>query len=190
MHSEAITFSVAKINQHDILIYQNGETLVPMKPICDAIGVDFASQFTKAKNDEILSSVVVLSTTTGKDGKRYEMTCLPLRFVFGWLFSINPKNVSEEARQAIIKYKMECYDALFDYFTGARKFLEVKERATEELTTKLKEANKNFYEAKKLKRQAENELFDMAHFSYQNYLENGRQMLLPFADAEVSEEEE
>jgi len=33
---KAITFSIAKINDNEILIYQNGEINVPIKPICDA----------------------------------------------------------------------------------------------------------------------------------------------------------
>lgn len=56
-----------------------------------------------------------------EDGKEREMICLPLRYVYGWLFSINPDRVKPEARDKVIEYKRKCYDALYDYFTGTAK---------------------------------------------------------------------
>lgn len=45
----------------------------------------------KIKEDEILGSVIPLRGTTGADGKQYDMFCLPLQYIFGWLFTINPQ---------------------------------------------------------------------------------------------------
>lgn len=47
------------------------------------------------------------------------MFCIPIRYVFGWLFSINPKNVNEESRASVIAYRRECYDVLWQHFVGA-----------------------------------------------------------------------
>jgi len=124
---------------------------------------------------------------TGTDKKEYEMVALPFKFVFGWLFTIQINLVKESAKEALIKYQMECYDALYEYFVGAKKFLEVKELATEEATQKLKAANKNFYEAKKEKREAENSLFDIAHLTYQEYLENNSQLSFEFVPEAIEE---
>lgn len=113
---------ITKINGIDIVsVEKDGETYLPIKPICDAIGIDFPTQYGRIKNDEILSSVVGLRPTTGADGKQYEMMCLPIRYVFGWLFLINPKNVSAESRPAVITYRCECYDVLWSHFVGAAK---------------------------------------------------------------------
>lgn len=100
-------------------LVENGETLIPIKPICEAIGIDAKAQREKIREHSILNSVGVLSTSTGSDEKRYEMFCLPLKFVYGWLFTINPANVSESARENVIKYHLECYDAIYDYFSGS-----------------------------------------------------------------------
>lgn len=99
---------------------EQGEVLIPIRPICDALGVAYHGQYMKIKDDQFLASVVMLSITTGSDGKRYEMVCLPLQYIFGWLFTINPANVSEEARPAVEKYRLECYDALYNHFARAR----------------------------------------------------------------------
>ena len=114
---ETATKTVAKINDVSIVVIENGKSLVPIRPICDAIGVDYSAQLQKIKSDEILGSVVRLSLSTGTDKKQYEMFCIPFKYVFGWLFTINPKNVKPEAQQAVIRYKMECYNALYNYFT-------------------------------------------------------------------------
>lgn len=115
------------INETEILIatFEN-EKYVAVKPICDALGVSVQKQLEKIKNDEILSSVITLRVTTGADGKQYEMQMLPLRFVFGWLFTINPKNVKPDSKEGVINYKLECYNALFDTFTKRNTILQEK----------------------------------------------------------------
>ena len=113
---------ITRINDVAIAATSNeqGEVLIPIRPICDALGVSYERQYRKVCDDEFLSSVVALRATTGADGKKYEMVCLPLQYVFGWLFTINPANVSEEARPAVKRYRLECYDALYNHFTRAR----------------------------------------------------------------------
>lgn len=111
--------TITTINKQNITIIDNGnEKLVPIKPICQALGIDFKSQYDKIKNDEIFNSMVVLSTTVANDEKQREMVCLPIKYVFGWLFTINPGNVNSDAKEAITKYKMECYEVLYRHFTA------------------------------------------------------------------------
>ena len=105
---------ITTINHVEIVV--TSDMCVPIKPICEALGVAFQSQAEKIKSDLILSSVVTLGITTGADGKQYEMLCLPLKYVYGWIFSINPNNVKVESRENVMRYKQECYDALYEYF--------------------------------------------------------------------------
>ena len=115
------------INDTEIFIISNGlEKFVAIKPICEALGVDYSSQLQKIKDDEILSSTVGLNTTVGADGKERKMQSIPIKYVFGWLFTINPENVKPEIKHLIIKYKKECYDALFDSFTKRTSLLKEK----------------------------------------------------------------
>ena len=116
-----VTKAIARVNNVTILAGNDAEKLVPIKPICEALGIDRKAQQDKIREDEFLSSVGVLSTLTGADGKQYEMFCLPLEFIFGWLFTINPKNVKEEAQEAVRKYRIECYKVLYNHFFGNMK---------------------------------------------------------------------
>lgn len=94
---------IARINGVEIpAVVENGETFIPVKPICEAIGVADQKQREKIQNHPILSSVGTLRVSTGADGKKYEMFCLPLKYVYGWLFTINPGNVSPEAKENCI----------------------------------------------------------------------------------------
>lgn len=142
------TRTVAVINQSKILVIENGQKLVPIKPICEALGIDAKAQRTKIQEDEILGSTGVLSTSVAGDGKGREMFCLPFKFVFGWLFTINPSNVKEEAREAVVKYKLACYEVLYQSFTDAQEFLEAKQESIETRLENLEVAKSNFKNAK------------------------------------------
>lgn len=127
---------ITTINDIAITISHDDQTtLVPIKPICEALGIALPSQREKINNDEILGSVVTLSVTTGADGKRYEMVCLPLEYVFGWLFTINPNNVNPDARASVVKYKHECDHALFSYFSDRSEKYTLREKSLERTIT-------------------------------------------------------
>lgn len=145
---------ISTINNQGIVIVidEDGQKFVPVKPICEALGVDYSSQLQRIKEDDILSSVVGLSTTTGADGKDYKMSTIPLKYVFGWIFSISVKNVKEEAKEGLLNYKVICYDALYNYFTEHSDFIEQKERKLNEFVDKESEARNNFKAAEKLLR--------------------------------------
>lgn len=105
---------ITTVNNVEIVV--TPEMYVPIKPICEALGVDPKAQRDKIQAHPILNSVGGLSTSTGTDGKRYEMFCLPLEFVYGWLFTIHPDNVRAESREKLIAYQRECYHALYEHF--------------------------------------------------------------------------
>jgi hypothetical protein len=115
--------TVAVVNKQQIMIVpENGAELVPIRPICEALGIDFSSQLKRLKRDEILNSTVVTVTTVGGDEKNREMVAIPLKFTFGWLFTIEVNQVKEEAREAVLHYQLECYNALYNYFTSFRDY--------------------------------------------------------------------
>lgn len=95
---------------------KDGQSYLPIKPICEAIGIAFPPQNDKLKEHSILSSVVTIIVTTGADGKSYEMVCLPVKFIYGWLMTINPGKVAPEARAKVEAYTLECYEVLYNHF--------------------------------------------------------------------------
>lgn len=114
-----MTNQIQTVNFHNqtlITLEKDGNHYVAMKPICENIGLDWASQFTRIKRDEVLNSVIVMITTTGADRKIYKMLCLPIQYLNGWLFGVDTNRVKAEIKETLITYKKECYQALFDYW--------------------------------------------------------------------------
>lgn len=112
-----MTTELVKIQDVDVYCpIQNGEVFVPVKPICEVLGIAHQAQQEVIKKHPIISSVVMLSMTTGSDGKQYEMTCIPLRYAFGWLFGIDARSVKPEAYENVIRYQTSAYEALYERF--------------------------------------------------------------------------
>lgn len=163
----------AKVNNQDlVIISENADKFVPIKPICSALGIDFKSQYAKLKDDDNLSSVMVLSTTTGADGKNYEMVCLPLKYIFGWFFTINPGNVAPDAKEAILRYRMECYDALFNHFSERSAFIEKKQEIIQTYMCKVEEAQEELENAKNYLKTAKKNLEKAKGFTFEEWKEN------------------
>ena len=176
LNEKSTISTVARINNTEIVIIENGEKRVPIKPICEILGVDFSAQLQRIKNDEILGSTVGLSTTVGSDKKTREMQTIPFRFVFGWLFTINPKNVSPEAKEKVVKFKLECYNALYNHFTGYAEYVEQKQKLIEERLMIVETINADFHDAKNRLFDAKAELKRARELTFSDYDAERRQL--------------
>ena len=96
-----------------------GEVFVPIRPICDNLGVTWSPQRRRINRDPVLSDEVASVTVTVTQQGR-EMICLPLKFIAGWLFGINADRVKPEIRERLIRYQRECYDVLAEAFQEGR----------------------------------------------------------------------
>lgn len=180
---------VATVN--NVAIVVTGEELIPIKPICEALGIQYPTQYSKLKEDDFLSSVIALSATTGADGKEYEMVCLPQEFIFGWLFTINPKNVKEEAKEAVAKYRIECYRALYRHFTESTRFLKEQRAAINAYIDQRAEAKLNFRNAKNILNAVERELDVVRHLTEEDWRNNNLLFEIPFTtSAEIGGQHE
>jgi hypothetical protein len=90
---------------------KGGTYWIAIKPICEALNVNFDRQFKNLKTDPILSQICSLQPMTGADGKTHKMISLPERFVHQWLFSIKSESPQ------LLKYKRTCFELFFPGFT-------------------------------------------------------------------------
>lgn len=111
---------VAQINGVNILASSQSEGLVPVKPVCEALGIAYESQVNKIKEHPIFGSSILLRDMVAADGKKREMICLSIEVFPGWLFSINPQNVKEEAKLGLMAFQFQCNKVLFHYFFGSQ----------------------------------------------------------------------
>ncbi|WP_148479942.1 phage antirepressor N-terminal domain-containing protein [Parabacteroides johnsonii] len=174
------TREIAKVNNVAIVASNDPKKLVPIKPICEALGIDIESQRKKIKEHPILSSTAVLSTVVASDGKAREMYCIPFEFVFGWLFTINPANVKEESRDGLIKYQQECYHVLYEYFASYASFVNQKQKRQAEDWARIQILKKEFHEAKNKLAKATKQMNMTVDYSFEQWKANGKQLLIEF----------
>ena len=174
------TKEIAKVNNVAIMAGNDSKKLVPIKPICEALGIDIESQRKKIKEHPILSSTAVLSTVVASDGKAREMYCIP--FVFGWLFTINPANVKEKSRESLIKYQQECYHVLYEYFASYASFVNQKQKRQAEDWVRIQILKREFHEAKNKLAKATKQMNMTIDYSFEQWKANGKQLILDFDD--------
>ena len=120
MANQISTQTISFNHQSLVTFKQNGTHYTAMKPICENIGLDWKSQYSRMKRDDVLNSTMVIITTVAEDGKKREMICLPIEYLNGWLFGIDINRCKPEIRDTLIKYKKECYQALHDYWFNGK----------------------------------------------------------------------
>ena len=127
--------SLVPIEQRTVLFYDDEITavfvegeghrqqvFVPLKPLCDYLGVNWDGQRQRLRRDPVLSEVaqgaVVITAPSpdGRGGGPQEMLSLPLEYLNGWLFGINVNRVKAEIKERLIRYQRECYQVLSEAF--------------------------------------------------------------------------
>ncbi|MEO5336894.1 MAG: phage antirepressor N-terminal domain-containing protein [Magnetospirillum sp. WYHS-4] len=104
--------------QGDVLSYivQDGEQMVPIKPICDALGLAWQVQHRKLSSNSERWGVTIMVMQMPGDDQNRSVTCLPQRRLFGWLMTIHPNRVKPEARDKLIAYQQHCDEVLYRHF--------------------------------------------------------------------------
>lgn len=175
---------IARVNNVDILSTSD-EQMVAIRPICEASGIDVNGQRQRIDMDEILGSTACMIHAVAADGKGREMYAIPFRYVFGWLFSIDPSKVNDTARECVLKYKQECYDTLYNHFTEPQTFL--KQTVIEQKVTEYQECQHRFKDAQKLMNEAKTELNQVMKITIDDWRANNCQLDLPFVSGEMDD---
>ncbi len=93
----------------------NGERLTAMKPICEAIGLQWEAQLKRITRHPVLSkgmSIMDIPTSGGIQ----KAICLNIDLLNGWLFGVEASRVRAEVRDRLVQYQAECFDALAAYW--------------------------------------------------------------------------
>lgn len=98
----------------------DGRVFVPVKPICDLLGVDWAGQYRRIRRDPVLSEAAQPVDVTSTRRGSQPMVCLPLDLLSGFLFGLNADRVKPELRERVIRYQRDCYKVLAEAFQEGR----------------------------------------------------------------------
>lgn len=95
-----------------IFLSKDGVYWIAIKPICEALNIDYIQQFKNVNLDVILSSKLCKHTMQLPNVQARKMICLPEKYIYGWIFSIRSES------KELLEYKKQCYEILFDHFHG------------------------------------------------------------------------
>jgi hypothetical protein len=84
---------------------------VPVRTICQALGLDLESQSAKLREHEVLAQGVRL-VRVPQGGRVRSVVALLHRFIPFWLATIVPSQVSEAVRPKLVRYQIELVDLL------------------------------------------------------------------------------
>jgi hypothetical protein len=113
-YGDALTAALVREKDED-------RVYVPVRPICENLGLAWPSQYSRIKRDAVLSEAATSVTVTVTEaGQRGAMVCLPLKYLPGWLFGVSVKRVRPELQEKIIRYQREAYDVLWEAFQEGR----------------------------------------------------------------------
>ena len=101
------------------MIDHNGEPYVPVKPLCERLGLDWGGQWSKFKARPERWGIGIISIPS--EGGSQETTCIPLRKVPAWLYSIHSNKVAPHLKEVVERYQAECDQVLWDHWSGAHR---------------------------------------------------------------------
>lgn len=136
--NQVSTITVPFHGDNLLLVPFNGEPYVPMKPIVEGMGLVWAAQFVKIKSKfaKGVSEIEIPSA-----GGNQLMSCLALRKLPAWLYSVNPNKVAPEIKDKVIQYQEECDEVLWQYWT---KGSVTKESVVEQKQPKREQVSKTY----------------------------------------------
>lgn len=106
---------------HELITVKDGGIVrVAMKPICEALGLDWKSQHSRIQRNPVLAPTMVMMTMVAGDNKQRDMLTLPISMLHGWLFGIEVSRVKEHLRPMLMDYQRECFMVLDSYFRRGR----------------------------------------------------------------------
>lgn len=151
LHQKFLEFN----GKYIVFLNVDGNYWIALKPICEALEIEYTRSFKNAKKDPILGPVLAVQPMqVSKNGKSQvrNVTCIPEEFIYGWIFSL--RSDSDE----LTEYKRTCYQLLYNHFHGTitnRKELLMERRQVDAqirtLEEKMKEEVDDFKELKQLK---------------------------------------
>jgi len=102
------------------------QVYIPLRPICEYLGLDWSAQTRRIRRDPVLSKwatfVAITATNPEKaqKGGNPNMLCLPLDYLNGFLFGVSASRVKEDLRERVILYQERCYKVLTEAFQEGR----------------------------------------------------------------------
>ncbi|WP_336867742.1 phage antirepressor N-terminal domain-containing protein [Sphingomonas sanguinis] len=112
-------FELVPFEGRQIMTIRNNDGIyVVMKPIVEALGLDWEAQRQRIQRHPVISKGACITQVPSAGGMQ-DAVSLHLEHFHGWLVSLNPMNIkNEEKRAVIIRYQERAFRVIFEHFHG------------------------------------------------------------------------
>lgn len=98
-------------------VERDGEVFVAMKPVAEAIGLDWSAQRRRLNRHPVLKRrMAIMAIRLLDDPRARDHVLLPIAYLNGWLFTITADRANPAIREALVMYQDECFLALDSYW--------------------------------------------------------------------------
>src|SRR5690348_11500817 len=94
----------------------NSEIYLPIRPICAALGIQWATQRRKIMSDEVLTESTRTLRLQTRGGPQ-NLVCMDVEAIPMWLAGIEPSRVRADLRERLITYKRWVRKVVYEAFT-------------------------------------------------------------------------
>jgi hypothetical protein len=131
--SDQISQAIVSIGEVNIPFYEDhlivqlgedGEIYVALRPIVEALGLNWSGQLQRIKRDAVLGKhlrtlSVVVTHTEGREAQHGQVVCLPKQYISGFLFGVSAGRIKDpKLRAKVIQFQEEAHLFLDAAFTG------------------------------------------------------------------------
>src|SRR5689334_3362524 len=89
LRQESVNFYGDEIGGALVQVGDRAEWYVPVRPICEALGLTWSSQYMRINRDPVLAEAARSVLITRTEAGERTLTCLPLDMLPGWLFGLS-----------------------------------------------------------------------------------------------------
>ena len=114
MSNQLVTIPVPGTSSPIMAVQHDGTEWAAARHICEALGIDWAGQFTKLKKKAWAR--VELISMHDSSGRKQEISMVDRRTLTMWLATIDTNRINEAARPTLEAYQLEAANALDSYF--------------------------------------------------------------------------
>ena len=114
MNNKLVTIPVPGTTNPIMAVQHDGTEWAAARHICEALGIDWAGQFTKLKKKAWAR--VELISMHDSSGRKQEISMVDRRTLTMWLATIDTNRINEAARPTLEAYQLEAANALDSYF--------------------------------------------------------------------------
>ena len=119
---EGKRFMIPFYDQNIVVVKIEKEIVVPMRRLCDNLGISWSAQFERIRGDPVLKEILSKIKVISKDNKSYNAIVLPLNYLQRFLYTINlPRFVLSEQKskiKIIVLYQEKLLDHINNYLAS------------------------------------------------------------------------